>query len=221
MLLGHRYYDRSLGRFLTRDPLGDGNNWYDYAGNNPLKNIDPSGFGVAGDLDDCALELVEEALETASEQGLSANAQALCRKMGWQFAEWFLKQPPAVQAAACLIFNIVESVGNEAQYGPVGGTVAHSEIANLLKGTTFGGGVTVATEASYMGGKAVSGGTTGSIRCDVIVSFSDKAHAIFDYKFGKARLAQSRIDQILGHLPDAWKKTPVFKVPGSKLVIPR
>jgi|GEM_PF-5692489 len=45
MLLGHRYYDSSTGRFLTRDPINDGSNWYDYVGNNPLEIIDDSGLG--------------------------------------------------------------------------------------------------------------------------------------------------------------------------------
>ena len=42
-LLGHRYYDPSLGRFLTRDPIQSGRNWYGYCGNNPLKCVDPDG----------------------------------------------------------------------------------------------------------------------------------------------------------------------------------
>jgi RHS repeat-associated protein len=43
-LLGHRYYDAGSGRFLTRDPIGDGNNWYAYCENNPLKKVDPTGL---------------------------------------------------------------------------------------------------------------------------------------------------------------------------------
>ncbi len=43
MLLGHRYYDPSTGRFLTRDHAKDGGNWYDYAGNEPTKYVDPEG----------------------------------------------------------------------------------------------------------------------------------------------------------------------------------
>ena len=43
-LLGHRYYDPSTGRFLTRDPITDGRNWYAYCSNNPLMNVDPSGL---------------------------------------------------------------------------------------------------------------------------------------------------------------------------------
>ena len=43
MLLGHRYYDSSTGRFLTRDPAKDGSNWYDYVGNNTVGQTDELG----------------------------------------------------------------------------------------------------------------------------------------------------------------------------------
>ena len=43
-LLGHRYYDPSTGRFLTRDPIKDGRNWYGYCNDNPLRTVDPDGF---------------------------------------------------------------------------------------------------------------------------------------------------------------------------------
>jgi RHS repeat-associated protein len=43
-LLGHRYYDSSIGRFLTRDPIKDGRNWYAYCGNDPVNGADPSGL---------------------------------------------------------------------------------------------------------------------------------------------------------------------------------
>jgi RHS repeat-associated protein len=43
-LLGHRYYDPSQGRFLSRDPAGDGRNWYVYCDNSPATSVDPLGF---------------------------------------------------------------------------------------------------------------------------------------------------------------------------------
>jgi len=43
-LLGHRYYDPSTGRFLTRDHAKDGRNWYSYCANKPLECTDPSGL---------------------------------------------------------------------------------------------------------------------------------------------------------------------------------
>jgi RHS repeat-associated protein len=42
-LLGHRYYDSSTGRFLTRDPAKDGRNWYVYCDNDPTTGADPLG----------------------------------------------------------------------------------------------------------------------------------------------------------------------------------
>jgi RHS repeat-associated protein len=45
-LLGHRYYDPETGRFLSRDPSFDGNNWYSYCGNNPLVETDAEGLSA-------------------------------------------------------------------------------------------------------------------------------------------------------------------------------
>jgi len=39
-----RWYDPSLGRFITEDPIKDGLNWYTYVRNNPLKYTDPTGL---------------------------------------------------------------------------------------------------------------------------------------------------------------------------------
>ncbi|MCU0315330.1 MAG: RHS repeat-associated core domain-containing protein [Fimbriimonadaceae bacterium] len=45
-LLGHRYYDSTTGRFLTRDPIKDGRNWYSYGAGqaNPVTGADPTGL---------------------------------------------------------------------------------------------------------------------------------------------------------------------------------
>jgi RHS repeat-associated protein len=43
-LVGHRYYDAYTGRFITRDPIKDGRNWYTYVENNPLGLIDGNGL---------------------------------------------------------------------------------------------------------------------------------------------------------------------------------
>ena len=43
-LLTFRYYDATLGRFITRDPASVGPNLYVYVSNNPLKYVDPTGL---------------------------------------------------------------------------------------------------------------------------------------------------------------------------------
>ncbi|NLB61825.1 MAG: RHS repeat-associated core domain-containing protein, partial [Clostridiales bacterium] len=39
-----RYYDPSIGRFISEDSAHDGYNWYAYCANNPISYIDPSGM---------------------------------------------------------------------------------------------------------------------------------------------------------------------------------
>ena len=46
VLMGHRYYDTRIGRFLSPDPAGDGDNWYAYVGNDPVNKTDPTGMSA-------------------------------------------------------------------------------------------------------------------------------------------------------------------------------
>ena len=39
-----RWYDPTLGRFITEDPARDGGNWFAYVGNNPMSRVDPNGL---------------------------------------------------------------------------------------------------------------------------------------------------------------------------------
>jgi uncharacterized protein RhaS with RHS repeats len=60
MLLGHRYYDPSTGRFLTRDPIKDGRNWYSYGGGDgaPTGFVDPDGcetLEIVGGIGGCVI----------------------------------------------------------------------------------------------------------------------------------------------------------------------
>ncbi|MBL8060687.1 MAG: RHS repeat-associated core domain-containing protein [Chthonomonas sp.] len=43
-LLGHRWYDPTIGRFISKDPQHDGGNWYAYCDNNPIGRADPKGL---------------------------------------------------------------------------------------------------------------------------------------------------------------------------------
>ncbi len=52
VLMGHRYYDTRIGRFISQDHAKSGGNWYAYCGNNPTNKTDPSGLsdGLPGSL---------------------------------------------------------------------------------------------------------------------------------------------------------------------------
>ena len=44
-----RYYSPEIQRFISEDPIKDGNNWYAYCGNNAVKFLDPLGFAATPD----------------------------------------------------------------------------------------------------------------------------------------------------------------------------
>ena len=62
LYLRARYYDPTIGRFMSEDPAHDGLNWYVYCENNPIKYWDPSGNSP---------ELVAESLNLAQELALA------------------------------------------------------------------------------------------------------------------------------------------------------
>jgi hypothetical protein len=42
-LIGARWYDPEIGRFISVDPAEDGENWYGYCGGDPVNWVDPDG----------------------------------------------------------------------------------------------------------------------------------------------------------------------------------
>ena len=73
-LMGHRYYDPGSGRFITRDPIGSGTNWYRYCDNNPLKQVDPSGLRA---LREAEKDVVRAQIKNMRANGLTDAANSL------------------------------------------------------------------------------------------------------------------------------------------------
>lgn len=61
-----RYYDPGVGRFINEDPVKDGENWYLYCRNNPLRYVDPHGLEIA-------VEFYVTSLEKNKKRGVTAR----------------------------------------------------------------------------------------------------------------------------------------------------
>ena len=77
----HRDYIPWLGRYLETDPLGlaAGVNTYAYAGQNPLRNVDPSGLQVVPEEDDPEEEANEAELAQSWREYYSQQEDAFNR----------------------------------------------------------------------------------------------------------------------------------------------
>jgi RHS repeat-associated protein len=69
VLAGNRFYDPSIGRFLSRDPAKDGKNWYAYCENNPVSRYDSTGYWFETALD--ILGLFYDILEFSRDPSLA------------------------------------------------------------------------------------------------------------------------------------------------------
>ncbi|MBQ7875832.1 MAG: RHS repeat-associated core domain-containing protein, partial [Clostridia bacterium] len=73
-----RYYDPSIGRFISVDPIKDGTNWYVYCSNNPIAFVDPSGLVVTQwDHEHCSYDEIKQLEENTK---LWENGSAETRK---------------------------------------------------------------------------------------------------------------------------------------------
>ncbi len=223
MLLGHRYYDASAGRFLTRDPAQAGSNWFGYCKSNPGMHVDPTGL-LGGDVPEVAVELAADLADTSivgDGVEFTSAEQTLLQRAGWAATEWFSSLPPDVQRVLVKLLEFLEALGLEAGMGPSFGSKAHSAMAVKIEeaaaGGVFSSGVSVQTEVTVLNGIVMnrsSYGIKGSVRYDAVVAFGGKVWAVIDWKFRSARLAAARLKQLLDSLPEDWRGAPV--VPGKQ-----
>jgi uncharacterized protein RhaS with RHS repeats len=67
MLAAYRTYDPYIGRWISRDPIGEqgGINLYAYVGNDPVNGADPSGLFASAHRSSCALTFMSAPLSAS------------------------------------------------------------------------------------------------------------------------------------------------------------
>lgn len=223
-LVGHRYYDPASARFVTSDPIGSGSNWYAYCDNRPTSEIDAAGYLGTSVEDPRPLASAErQMLAKGAQKGMRAYRQLIdiFRKPIVRFLAMFglaaePEEESVVEQTEAAIARHTErlfQVGHQVAEdipgsGPVTGTLRHSAARDILRQEQGFGNL----EQSWLNGEQRSG--PGSIRIDgAIVDSGGRILKIFDFKFGSARLTDSRIQEILRHLPDDWGLTPDDFIP--------
>ena len=142
---GARYYDASLGRFISRDPMGyiDGPNMYIYCSNNPIGHIDPFGTTARQVQEKLSVDVVEIHLpKTESTYSTTANTNIPTQDELQKQADklWRSMEVNAPTAG----MNSGFSSGPMAAMSPEGGGGAVSSLSSL----------------DYVGAINVSAGTT-------------------------------------------------------------
>ena len=81
-----RYYQPSIGRFISEDPAQDKLNWYNYCSGNPLSYIDPLGLCEEDNANKMTLWDHLKAIKTAAQAGLQTETLAKSVNAGWEIA---------------------------------------------------------------------------------------------------------------------------------------
>jgi RHS repeat-associated protein len=94
--LGARYYDPTTGRFLSRDPIKDGRNWYGYSDNEPIGLSDPAGMRPLTSQDTKRLHALRGAMEHAGMNPAYVNE--VTRAIKREIASVETADPPRLKA---------------------------------------------------------------------------------------------------------------------------
>ena len=224
-----RYYNPSLGRFISEDPIGFGGgiNLYAYVGNSPLSFRDPFGYSmVAGPPSSAGWGFVgggggSSAATTGGMAPGSGGSGQYCYTVSCYATniaigaiKGLLFAALAEGAGAVLDVALSAAEGTTAEQLAAAASRAAQSVGEG-SGPVYGTNVHTAfqaevdalgnpslfTEQSYLNGEPVDYGTPGSIRVDVGEGTVDQPTAVYDLKTGSATLSPGRIFQIQSNLP--------------------
>jgi RHS repeat-associated protein len=108
-----RWYDPTLGRFISEDPARDGNNWYVYCGNNPVNKVDSTGKFVEEELIGAA---GEASLEAGGGGCALAAKEALLNTLYRALANRITAQIAAIVGEENVVAQVYMKTGQYAWY---------------------------------------------------------------------------------------------------------
>ena len=149
-LLGQRYYDPTTGRFLSRDPIKDGRNWYVYCQNSPMGNVDFDGLMVVSILKKQA----EEEFKAPGTGFIGFGSQVILGVFSFSGHADIIYQPSRRRAALSINFGFGPAIGLGGGYGPEAGWDPKGELSKEsidpeYKGWATGGAAGPLTVETY------------------------------------------------------------------------
>jgi len=106
MKVGARYYDPKIGRWIQRDPILSGFNWWVYCGNDPVNRVDPSGsFYVPVPVGDFYIWEYQGSVERDGQIGYIYSVQHVVRYIVIEFN--FTPLPPGAPCPFAPAIRIV------------------------------------------------------------------------------------------------------------------
>ncbi|MBN1493422.1 MAG: RHS repeat-associated core domain-containing protein, partial [Candidatus Omnitrophica bacterium] len=128
---GARYYDPSIGRWITKDPMGmiDGPNLYAYVGNSPVNFVDPWGLCKEDTDDKSLLEKIQDLLHDNRID--LATAREIARRLLKEFnthndigdalrhAEWSRQMAAEINQLTAYVVGVGHEIENMIQGQPI------------------------------------------------------------------------------------------------------
>ena len=131
-LMGHRHYDATLGRFLSRDPIGfaGGLNLYEYAASSPVGMVDPAGLDPLGSSwDPNTYNPYEPSHILSEQQRADAKARWEVTANAVTFAAGAAVPDPSDVILAGVFFGITKGAAAAGKYKRAGGHHVHAKAA--------------------------------------------------------------------------------------------
>ncbi len=157
-----RYMNPETGRFISEDPACDGINWYAYAGGNPVRYYDPSGYSFEDSIAGIITALDEGALANVVSCLLEITGKDMDSYVAESFSDYYLGR--LIGDTLCMAINAGTAVVSAK--GIIDSIATGASITVSSGGVLTAGGVSIAA-AGVAAGTVVM---TGAISLELVAS---------------------------------------------------